>query len=152
MAKEINTRILGGWLILVQAFIIFNAIVWLKDAQLFWGLFEKRDSLIAALGDNPNKGLYAVFVYYELIASVLFTFLMFVLFFIFFKRRSIFPKLMIGTLILQIISETFSYFFFGPISGYQDSLLTKLVFSAATAILLIVYLIYSKRVKLTFTV
>ena len=72
-------------------------------------------------------------------------------FFIFFKKWKLFPKLMIITLILQILSEAFSYFYFGPISGYQESLLQKLIFSSAIAVLLIVYLIISKRVKLTFT-
>ena len=151
MAKEINTRILGGWLILVQAYLIFNAVVWLKNANLFWGLLKEKDTLISALGNNSNTGLYVTFIYYEVTASIIFTILMFVLFFIFFKKWKLFPKLMIITLILQILSEAFSYFYFGPISGYQESLLQKLIFSSAIAVLLIVYLIISKRVKLTFT-
>ena len=150
MAKEINTKILGGWLILVQAYIIFNAIMWVKNAQLFWGLVKEKDKLIAAMSSNPNSGMYVTFIYFELVASIVFMILMFVLFYIFFKKWKNFPSLMIITLSFEIVSECFSYFYFGPISGYSDAILQKLIFSVIIAAVLIVYLKISKRVKLTF--
>lgn len=152
MTKEINTKILGGWLILVQAYIIFNTVVWLKDAQLFYGILDKKDYLIAALGNNPNLGLYKIFIYFEFISSIFYVLVSFALFFIFFKRSKYFPKLMIALLALQIITETFSYFYFGPISGYQENLLQKLLFSVVIAAAMGTYLVISKRVKLTFIV
>lgn len=152
MTKEINTKILGGWLILVQAYIIFNLVVWLKDLNLFWGLLKEKDKMLEALGSNPNIGLYTTFIYFEVVVSIVFTLAMFAMFFIFFKKWRVFPKLMISVLTLQIASEAFSYFYFGPISGYQESLLQKLVFSAFVALILIGYLVMSKRVKMTFVV
>ncbi len=151
MAKEINTRILGGWLILVQAYIILNVVMWVKNAQIFYGLITEKDKLIAAMGNNPNIGIYTTFMYYELVASVVFMIMMFVLFFIFFKKWRAFPPLMIITLVFEVISETFSYFYFGSISGNAEGILQKLIFSVVIAAVLIVYLRISKRVKLTFT-
>lgn len=150
MAKEINTKILGGWLILVQAYIILNVVMWVKNAQIFWGLLGEKDKLIAAMGNNPNIALYTAFMYYEFVASVVFMIMMFSLFFIFFKKWSVFPTLMIITLVFEALSETFSYFYFGPISGNAEGILQKLIFSVVIAAVLIVYLKVSKRVKMTF--
>src|SRR5688572_18241212 len=71
--KQINTRTLGGWLILIQIFIILNAISWVGNLQMFYGIYGEKDTLIKAQ-NIQDPGLYNAFIYYELAMSLLLTF------------------------------------------------------------------------------
>src|SRR5438045_507747 len=100
--KNINVRTLGGWLMAVQVFIILNALSWLRNLQVFYGLYGDKDNLIRTEGAS-NPSLYNTFIYFELASSIVFTFLSFMAFYYFFKRNSYFPLLMTVYLILEIL-------------------------------------------------
>jgi hypothetical protein len=147
--KEINTRTLGGWLILIQIFIILNAISWAGNLQVYYKLLGDKDNYLKEKGIT-NTGTYTAFVYYELAASLLFTFGAFAVFYYFFKRNTYFPLIMTIYLIIEVITETVSFFLFSHLSTDPSLMIQKLAFSAVIAIFVIVYLRISKRVKLTF--
>ena len=147
--KEINTRTLGGWLIPVQIFIILNAMSWLKNLQIFYGLLGEKDALIKSQNIS-DPSLYNAFVYYELAASLVFAFLSFAVFYYFFKRNRHFPLMMIVFLVIEIIAELLSILIFGSIINDTSFIWQKIIFSFVIAVLIIVYLKISKRVKLTF--
>jgi hypothetical protein len=147
--KQINTRTLGGWLIPIQVFIILNAMSWLRNLQVFYGLLGEKDILIKGMKiTNPN--LYVNFIYYELAVSLVFTFLSFVVFYYFFKRNRYFPLMMTLFLILEVIAESVSFILFSSLGTQQDMMIQKLIFKGVVSVLIIVYLRISKRVKLTF--
>jgi hypothetical protein len=150
VSKEINTRTLGGWLIPLQIFIILNAMSWIRNLQIFYGLLGEKEVLIKAQNiSNPEA--YSAFIYYELALSLLFTFLSFVLFYYFFKRNRYFPLMMTVFLIVEVVAESLSFIFFGSLAGNRELIVQKLSFSLVIAIVIIVYLKVSKRVKLTFS-
>jgi len=147
--KEINTRTLGGWLIAVQAFIILNAISWVGNLQVYYKLLGEKDVLIK---EKPaaDAGLLNTFVYFELAASLVFTFLCFVVFYYFYKRNRNFPLIFIIYLVAEIIVEAVSYLLFAHLSNDPVLMLQKLAFSTVIAVVMIVYLKRSERVKQTF--
>jgi len=147
--KEINTRTLSGWLIPIQIFIILNAISWVRNLQIFYGLLGEKEVLIKSQ-KITNPETYSTFIYYELAVSLIFTFLSFVLFYYFFKRNRNFPLMMTIFLIVEVIAESLSFILFGSLSGNQELIIQKLAFSLVVAIIIIVYLKVSQRVKLTF--
>lgn len=147
--KEINTRTLGGWLIAIQIFIILNAISWVSNLQYFYKLLGEKDILIK---EKPQTDavLLNVFVYYELASSLVFAFLTFVVFYFFYKRNINFPLYMIIYLVAKIVVETTSYILFSNLSNDPSIILQKIAFSNAIAIVIIIYLKRSERVKETF--
>lgn len=147
--KEINTRTLGGWLILIQIFIILNAISWIGNLQTFYGLYGEKDKLIQAQKISEGSE-YSLFIYYELAASLLLSFGAFVVFYYFFKRNRNFPLIMTIYLITEVIVEGLSFVIFGSLIKGDAILWQKLIFSVVIAIVIIIYLRVSKRVKLTF--
>jgi hypothetical protein len=147
--KNINVRTLGGWLIPVQILIILNALIWLKNLQTFYALLGEKDNLIKAQ-NSINASLYNTFIYFELASSILFTFLSFAIFYYFFKRNKFFPLMMTIYLFLELVIDTASYFIFMPITGQQDIVWQQLIFRAVVAVLVIIYLRVSLRVKMTF--
>lgn len=134
----------------VQVFIILNALSWIKNLQTFYELLGEKDNLIKTQNIS-NPSLYNTFIYFELASSVVFTFLSFIVFYYFFKRNKLFPLIMIIYLVIELAVDAASYFIFMPITGQQDIIWQKLIFSAAVAILIISYLKTSIRVKMTFT-
>lgn len=147
--KQINTRTLGGWLILIQIFIILNAISWVGNLQLFYGIYGEKDKLIKAQ-NITNPSLYTAFIYYELAASIIFTFGAFLVFYYFFKRNIRFPLIMIVYLIAEVLSEGLSFVVFGSMIPDKSLIYQKFGFTVVIAAAIIVYLRVSKRVKLTF--
>ncbi len=147
--KEINTRTLGGWLIAVQAFIILNAISWVGNLQVYYKLLGEKDVLIK---EKPaaDAGLLNTFVYFELAASLVFAFLCFVVFYYFYKRNRNFPLIFIIYLVAEVIVEAVSYLLFAHLSNDPVLMLQKLAFSTVIAVVMIVYLKRSERVKQTF--
>ncbi len=147
--KEINTRTLGGWLIAVQAFIILNAISWVGNLQVYYKLLGEKDVLIK---EKPlaDAGMLNAFVYFELAASLVFAFLCFVVFYYFYKRNRNFPLIMIIYLIAEVVVEAISYLLFAYLSNDPVLMLQKLAFSTVIAVVMIVYLKKSERVKQTF--
>jgi hypothetical protein len=148
--KKINTRTLGGWLILVQIIIILNAISWVGNLQTYYGLLGEKDKLIKS--QNPSDpGLYVTFIYYELAASLVMTFLSFAAFYYFFKRNRNFPVILTIYLSLQIILEGLSFMIFSSIIPPGNNIIyQRFGFTAAISVILIFYVWLSKRVKLTF--
>ncbi|MCC6864941.1 MAG: DUF2569 family protein [Ignavibacteria bacterium] len=147
--KKINTNQLGGWLIAIQVFIILNAISWVGNLQLYYKLLGEKDVLIKENGLN-DPSILNVFFYYELAASLVFTFLAFVVFYYFFKRNKLFPLLMTIYLISEVIVEGLSFILFGYLSSTQQLIWQKLTFSIVVTIVIIIYLKKSERVKQTF--
>lgn len=147
--KEINTRTLGGWLILIQIFIILNAISWVGNLQTYYGLYGEKDILIKK-ENISDPALHNTFIYYELASSLLFAFGAFVVFYYFFKRNRHFPLIMTIYLILEVIAETLTVIIFSSIIPDKNIIYQKLAFTAVIAVSIIVYLKVSKRVKLTF--
>ena len=147
--KEINTRSLGGWLIAVQAFIILNAISWVGNLQVYYKLLGEKDVLIK---EKPaaDADLLNTFVYFELAASLVFAFLCFVVFYYFYKRNRNFPLIFIIYLVAEVIVEAVSYLLFAHLSNDPVLMLQKLAFSTVIAVVMIVYLKRSERVKQTF--
>lgn len=148
--KKINTRTLGGWLILIQIIIILNAISWVGNLQTYYGLLGEKDKLIKS--QNPaDPGLYTAFIYYELAASLVMTFLSFGTFYYFFKRNRNFPIIMTVYLSLQIILEGLTFVIFSSIIPADNNIIyQRFGFTAAISVILIFYVWLSKRVKLTF--
>ncbi len=147
--KEINTRTLGGWLILIQIFIILNAISWAGNMQVYYKLLGDKDIYLKEKGIT-DTGIYTAFVYYELAASLVFTFGAFVVFYYFFKRNTHFPIIMTIYLAAEVVTEAVSFFVFSHLAPDPTIMIQKLVFSVVVAAFVIVYLKISKRVKLTF--
>ncbi len=147
--KEINTRTLGGWLIAIQVFIIVNAISWVGNLQLFYKLLGEKDMLIKEK-PQTDAALLNVFVYYELASSLIFAFLAFVVFYFFYKRNRNFPLIMIIYLIAEVVVESLSYILFGHLASDPTIMWQKLAFSLVIAIVIIIYLKRSVRVKETF--
>jgi len=147
--KQINTKTLGGWLIAVQVFLIMNAISWVRNLQMYYELFGKKDELIKEKGIS-DPGIYTAFIYYELAASLLFAFGAFISFWYFFKRNSYFPLIMTIYLIAEVVVEGVSFLAFGSLADDQSLLWEKFGFTALIAVSFIIYLRRSKRVKQTF--
>lgn len=147
--KQINTRTLGGWLIAIQVFLIMNAISWVGNLQLYYGILGKKDELIKEKGIG-DTAIYTVFIYYELAASLLFTFGAFLTFWYFFKRNSYFPLIMIIYLIAEVLVEGISFLVFGSLAEDQSLLWQKFAFTVIVAVSIIIYLRKSKRVEGTF--
>lgn len=147
--KQINTKQLGGWLILIQIFIILNAISWVGNLQLFYGILGEKETLIKAQ-NIADPGFYTAFIYYELAASIIFTFGAFMVFYYFFKRNRLFPVLITVYLVLEVISEGLSFLIFGSMIPDKTLIYQKFGFTLVIAIAIIIYVRISKRVKLTF--
>jgi hypothetical protein len=147
--KQINTRTLGGWLILIQIFIILNAISWVGNLQMFYGIYGEKDTLIKAQ-NIQDPGLYNAFIYYELAMSLLLTFGAFLVFYYFFKRNKNFPLIMTVYLIIEVAAEGLSFLLFGSMIPDKALIYQKFGFTFVIAVAIIIYLKVSKRVKLTF--
>lgn len=147
--KEINTRTLGGWLIAIQIFIILNAISWVKNLELYYRLLGEKEILIKEK-NLSDPTMLNIFFYYELAASLVFTFLAFVVFYYFFKRNKLFPLLMIIYLVFEVAIEAISLLIFGHLSNNPELMMQKLAFSLVIASAMIIYLKRSERVKQTF--
>lgn len=147
--KKIDTRTLGGWLILIQVFIILNAFSWLSNLQLYYKLLGEKDQLIKDKGVS-DPSIYITFIYYELASSLVFTFGTFAVFYYFFKRNTYFPLIMTIYLVAEVLVEGLSFLFFAHLAGDRSLMWQKLIFSTVIAVLIIVYLRISKRVKVTF--
>lgn len=145
--KGINN--LGGWLSVVQIFIILNAFGWIRNLQLFYGLLGEKDKLIQTQ-KPPDPSLYSFFIYYELAASFIFIFLSVYLIYYMFKRSKYFPVMFIVYLILDLLAEALVLVLFSSVAETPLIAEEKLIVGAAVALLLIVYVKVSKRVKLTF--
>lgn len=149
MKKQINSASLGGWLIPIQIFIILNAISWIKNLQIFYNLLSEKQTLINQKPLDMMK-LTEFFIYYELAVSLIFSFFSFAVFYYFFKRNKLFPILMITYLILEIILETVSLIIFRNLYEDYNFIIQKFIFTIVIASLIILYLLKSERVKLTF--
>lgn len=147
--KVLNTDTLGGWLILIQVFIIVNAITWIGNLQLFYKLLGEKDILIKGKGAT-DPSLYNVFIYYELAASLIFAFLCFVVFYYFYKRNKNFPLIITIYVIAEVVVEGVSFLLFGSLADNSTLLWQKLAFTAFVAAAISTYVKVSKRVKLTF--
>ena len=144
-----NIQNLAGWLSAVQVFIILNAFGWLRNLQLFYGLLEEKDKLIETQ-KMADPSLYNFFIYYELGASLLFVFLSAALIYYMFKRSKYFPNMLIVFLVLDLAAEALVLVLFSSVSAVPLIADEKLIAGAAIAVLLIVYIKISKRVKATF--
>jgi len=145
--KGINN--LSGWLSVVQIFIILNAFGWIRNLQLFYGLLGEKDKLIKDL-KIADPSLYSFFIYYELAVSLVLIFFTVILVYYMFKRSKYFPMIFIIYLILDLVVEALVLVLFSSVAETPLIAKEKLIVGAAIAVLLIVYIKISKRVKVTF--
>ncbi len=144
-----NIQNLAGWLSVVQIFIILNAFGWLRNLQLFYGLLGEKDKLIETQ-KIADPSLYNFFIYYELAVSLIFILFSVALIYYMFKRSRYFPLIFIVFLILDLAAEALVLVLFSSVAQTPLIAEEKIIVGAAIALLLIVYIKISKRVKLTF--
>lgn len=142
-------RTLNGWLILVQIFLIVKAFVWIRNVELYLSVVDKKDELMKTLG-TVDTGLYNFFVYFELMMSFICLCFYIIMIYYLFKRSKYFPKLAYIFLISEILLNIISTFIFVRIQPAEPAILWNLAVNFAVAVLLIIYLRNSVRVKLTF--
>ena len=147
--KGINST--SGWLMVVQVFIILNAIEWIRNLEIFYGLLGEKDKLIQSQGITDPM-LYNSFIYYEIIVSIIFAAFSIVLVYYMFKRSRIFPVLFIVYLVLDVLAEALVLVVFSTVSETPLITKEKLIFGVVIAIVFIIYTRVSKRVKQTFTI
>jgi Protein of unknown function (DUF2569) len=145
--KGINS--ISGWLIVVQVFIVLNAFGWIRNLQLFYGLLGEKDRLIQTQRIT-DPFLYNAFIYYEIIASLIFITFSIILVYYMFKRSRFFPFIFILYLVLDLFAEALVVVAFSAVSETPLITREKLIFGLAIAVFLISYIRFSKRVKLTF--
>ena len=146
---EKNYRNLNGWLILVQMFFIVKAFVWIRNVELYLNVFDKKDELLKTINVS-NTGLYNIFVYYELVMSFLCLSFYIIMIYYLFKRSRFFPKLTNIFLICEILLNFISTFIFIQLQPVEPAIIWNLAVNFAVAVLMIIYLRNSVRVKLTF--
>ena len=140
---------LNGWLILVQMFLIIKAFVWIRNVELYLNVFEKKDELLKTINVS-NTGLYNFFVYFELVMSFLCLSFYIIMIYYLFKRSRFFPKLTNLFLISEILLNFISTFIFIQLQPVEPAIIWNLAVNFAVAVIMIVYLRNSARVKLTF--
>ena len=146
---EKKYRTLNGWLILVQMFLIVKAFVWIRNVELYLSVVDKKDELLKTLG-AVDIGMYNIFVYFELIMSFVCLSFYIIMIYYLFKRSQFFPKLANIFIISEILLNIISTFIFIGIQPAEPAILWNLAVNFVVAVLLIIYLRNSVRVKLTF--
>jgi hypothetical protein len=144
-----STNSISGWLILIQIFIVLNAFGWIRNLQLFYGLLGEKDKLIQTQRLS-DPFLYNAFIYYEIIASLIFIAFSIILVYYMFKRSKFFPIMFIVYLVLDLFAEALVVAVFSSLSDAPLITKEKLIFGLVIAVLLITYTRFSKRVKMTF--
>ena len=140
---------LNGWLIIVQMFLIIKAFVWIRNVELYLNVFEKKDELLKTINVS-NTGLYNIFVYFELVMSFLCLSFYIIMIYYLFKRSRFFPKLTNLFLISEILLNFISTFIFIQLQPIEPAIIWNLAVNFVVAVLMIIYLRNSVRVKFTF--
>ncbi|MFI5144606.1 MAG: DUF2569 family protein [Ignavibacteria bacterium] len=146
---EKKYRTLNGWLILVQMFLIIKAFVWIRNVELYLTVVDKKDELLKTINVS-DTGLYNIFVYFELVMSFLCLFFYIILIYYMFKRSRFFPKLANLFLISEILLNFISTFIFIQLQPIEPAIIWNLAVNFVVAVLMIIYLRNSVRVKMTF--
>jgi hypothetical protein len=152
MLDKENTKYysLGGWLIPLQVFIILNGISWFRNLELFIGLLNEKDKLMETI-HAQDPSIYMSFIYFEIVTAVVMLIFTIAMFYFMFRRYKLFKLLTIIYFITEVILEAAVIFIFSSrMEGIGAVPVEKIYFTAAIALLVIVYIIKSKRVELTF--
>jgi hypothetical protein len=153
MFDKENTKYysLGGWLIPLQVFIILNGISWFRNLELFLGLLNEKDKLMETL-HTQDPSIYVSFIYFEIVTAIVMLAFTAALFYFMFRRYKLFKMLTIIYFITEVILEAAVIFIFSSrMEGITAVPVEKIYFTAAISLLVIMYIIKSKRVHLTFT-
>ncbi len=148
--EKTNFKSLGGWLIPLQVFIILNGISWFRNLELFMGLLNEKDKLIDKL-HSSDPSVYLSFIYFEIITAVVMLAFTVALFYFMFRRYKLFKLLTIIYFITEVILEAAVIFIFSSrMDGIGAIPVEKIYFTAAISLLVIIYILKSRRVELTF--
>jgi hypothetical protein len=140
---------LNGWLIAVQIFMIVKAFIWIRNVQLYLGILDEKDNLLSSMGiKDPH--LYNIFVYFELINSFLCLSFYIMLIYYMFKRSHFFPMLVFIFLISEFIFNIISALIFIQIQPMDSSAIWSLLVNFIIALIILLYIKRSERVKFTF--
>jgi hypothetical protein len=143
-------RTIGGWLMLLQIFIILNGISWLRNLQLFYGLLGEKEKLMNEM-QVADTSLYTSFIYFEIASAIIMLMFTAALIYFMFRRTKMFKLFMIIYLVVEIILELIVFFVYGSLTQTQGGLpVEKLIFTTVIAALITFYIMTSERVKLTF--
>lgn len=159
MAETKEYREIGGWLILVLIGLVINPIRLIF--KLFFELIPLKSSEFWVLYGDPNSKQFQYFfretVNFEITVNLFFLCLSVVLLILMLKHNRLFPKLfiiyaianllfVIGDLLLIVQMPLMAT------GDVQESLAANLFASVIICAVWIPYMIFSKRVKQTFTV
>ncbi len=142
---------INGWLFAVQIFLIVKAFIWIRNVQLYLGILDKKDEMLTSMGIT-EPGLYNIFVYYEVVTSFLCLSFYIIMVYYMFKRSRLFPKLTYIFLVSEFIINIISTTIFIQILPIEASIMWNLIVNFVIAVIILIYLKYSERVKLTFIV
>lgn len=148
--QKTDFKSLGGWLIPLQVFIILNGISLFRNLELFMGLLNEKDKLIDKLHAS-DPSIYLSFIYFEIITAVVMLAFTAALFYFMFRRYRLFKLLTIIYFITEVILEAAVIFIFSSrMEGIAAVPVEKIYFTAAISLLVIIYILKSRRVELTF--
>lgn len=148
--KEKNYKSLGGWLMVLQVFILLNGISWLRNLQLYFGLLDEKNKLISDMHIS-DPSAYVSFIYFEIVSAVVMLLFTAVLIYFMFKMASIFRILMIIFVTVEVLLELTVYFIYGSMLQSIGAIpVEKMVFTVVIAGMIIYYMSKSERVMKTF--
>ncbi|RPI17524.1 MAG: DUF2569 family protein [Ignavibacteriae bacterium] len=148
--KVKDYKSIGGWLMVLQVFILLNGISWLRNIQLFFGLLGEKEKLIDEMHISA-PGAYTAFIYFEIVAAIVMLLFTITLIYYMFKMAKVFKLLVIIYVAVEVVLEFLVYFLFGPMLQTIGSIpVEKMAFSVVIAGLITFYILTSIRVKETF--
>lgn len=136
---------ISGWLIIVAIGIVLRPLIWIRDMGLYADISEYWELI-----DLPLKLYLAA----EILISIIIILSLFYLAFLFFSKKTQFPKIFINVNIGVLLFLFFDFLIFKilfPNDILFDSETIKTTFqNILYACVWIPYVIYSERVKQTF--
>ncbi len=126
-----------------------------KYLSLILPLLDKnlvsKNEMLTSMGiTEPN--LYNIFVYYEVVTSFLCLSFYIIMVYYMFKRSRLFPRLTYIFLVSEFILNFISTIIFLQILPIEASIMWNLIVNFVIVVIILIYLKYSERVKLTFIV
>jgi hypothetical protein len=146
---------IGGWLILIAISLIVTPLTLIYNLISTTAFFDKKTIEIIFSSDVSNSIAWAVIVIFELIYNVSLIVFVGLLLFLFFKKRTILPRLIIYFYALSATVSFADYYLmkrFVNIDLADGNTSTAVMRSVLVACIWIPYFLFSKRVKNTFVV
>ena len=155
MAKEDAVKSgLGGWLILVGLGVILTPFNYLSTIPEFQSVFQDNlyDELVSV------KPLFGPLIWTEIVVNIIFFLSSIYLIFLFFAKKTFFPKLFIwlalGSLVFVIVDAIVAGMIFKDMLTdepfFDPETIKEIVRMSIQVIIWVPYIMISKRVKATF--